>query len=118
MKQQPDLEVAVRTMGTSLKRWGFTPQKPVKRAYQRNDPQVLEQLNQECPSIKAPAKEEDTEIHWGGETGSVSIPANLKGYCPKGQTTVLKHSAKKFNISMISTVTNQGKIRLLIYDKK
>jgi hypothetical protein len=46
------------------------------------------------------------------------MPANLKGYCPKGQTTVLKHSAKKFNISMISTVTNQGKVRLLIYDKK
>ncbi|MAE19501.1 hypothetical protein CMK12_11330 [Candidatus Poribacteria bacterium] len=42
MKQQPGLEVAVRTMGTSLKRWGFTPQKPVKRACQRNDPQVLE----------------------------------------------------------------------------
>ncbi len=48
-------------MGTSLKRWGFTPQKPVKRACQRNDPQVLEQLNQECPSIKAPAKEEAKE---------------------------------------------------------
>ena len=105
-------------METSLKRWGFTPQKPVKRAYQRNDPQVLEQLHQECPSIKAPAKEEDPEIHWGGETGSVSIPENLKGYCPKGQTTVLKHSAKKFNINRISTVTNQGKVRLLIYDKK
>jgi len=42
IKQQPGLEVAVRTMETSLKRWGFTPQKPVKRAYQRNDPQVLE----------------------------------------------------------------------------
>ncbi len=46
------------------------------------------------------------------------MPANLKGYCPKGQTTVLKHSAKKFNINRISTVTNQGKVRLLIYDKK
>ena len=42
MKQQPGLEVVVRTMGTYLKKWGFTPQKPVKRAYQRNDPQVLE----------------------------------------------------------------------------
>jgi len=40
-------------------------------------------------------KEEGTEIHWEDETGSVSMPANLKGYCPKGQTPVLKHSAKK-----------------------
>ena len=79
MKQQPGLEVAVRTMGTSLKRWGFTPQKPVKRACQRNDPQVLEWLNKEYPSIKVPAKEERAEIHRGDETRSVSMSANLKG---------------------------------------
>ncbi|MAE17934.1 hypothetical protein CMK12_03175 [Candidatus Poribacteria bacterium] len=35
-------EVAVRTIRTYLKRWGFAPQKPVKRACQRNDPKVLE----------------------------------------------------------------------------
>ena len=87
MKQQPGLEVVVRTMGTYLKKWGFTPQKPVKPTYQRNDPKVLEWLNQEYPSIKAPAKEEGAEIHWGDETGSVSMSANLKGYCPKGQMT-------------------------------
>lgn len=118
IKQKMGVELAVRTMGTYLKKWGFTPQKPVKRAYERNDTKVQKWLNDEYPSIKAQAKEEGTEIHWGDETGCVSLPVNLKGYSPKGQTPVLKHSAKKFKINMISTVTNQGKVRFMIYDEK
>lgn len=118
IKQQLGIELAVRTMGTYLKKWGFTPQKPVKRSYERNDKKVQQWLNEEYPSIKAQAKKEGAEIHWGDETGCVSLPVNLKGYSPKGQTPVLKHSAQKFKINMISTVTNQGKVRFMIYDEK
>ncbi len=118
IKQKLDIDIAVRTMGTYLKKWGFTPQKPVKRAYERSDKKVQKWLNDEYPSIKNQAQKEDAEIHWGDETGCVSLPVNLKGYAPKGKTPVLKHSAKKFKINMISTVTNQGKVRFMIYDEK
>ena len=118
IKQKLDIDIAVRTMGTYLKKWGFTPQKPVKRAYERSDKKVQKWLDDEYPSIKNQAQKEDAEIHWGDETGCVSLPVNLKGYAPKGQTPVLKHSAKKFKINMISTVTNQGKVRFMIYDEK
>lgn len=118
IKQRLGIELAIRTTGTYLKKWGLTPQKPIKRAYERNDQKVKEWLTDQYPAIKAQAKDEGAEIHWGDETGCVSLPVNLKGYSPKGQTPVLKHSAKKFKINMISTVTNQGKVRFMIYDEK
>lgn len=42
----------IRTVGEYLKRWGFTPQKPVKRAYQRSDAAVQDWLKNKFPAIK------------------------------------------------------------------
>jgi len=36
IKQRFGIEMPIRTVGEYLKRWGFTPQKPVKRAYEQN----------------------------------------------------------------------------------
>ncbi|WP_233420939.1 winged helix-turn-helix domain-containing protein [Xenorhabdus nematophila] len=58
-----------------LKRWGFTPQKPLKRAYEQN-PQAVEKWHKETyPAIKKKAAEEGAEIWWGDETG-------IKKYLP------------------------------------
>ncbi len=35
-EQETGLKVSIRTVGEYLKRWGFTPQKPAKRAYEQN----------------------------------------------------------------------------------
>ncbi len=34
VQQEFGIELPIRTMGEYLKRWGFTPQKPIKRAYE------------------------------------------------------------------------------------
>ena len=38
-----------------------------------------------------------------------------RGYAPKGQTPILRKKAKRFSTNMISSVTNQGKVRWMIY---
>ena len=40
IKQDFGVEIPIRTVGDYLKRWGFTPQKPIKRAYERNDQKI------------------------------------------------------------------------------
>lgn len=118
IKDRFRIKIAERTVGDYLKRWNFTPQKPIKRAYERNDKKVKKWLDEEYPAIKKLAKKEKAEIHWGDETSCVSMPSYLRGYSPRGETPVLKHSAKKFKINMISTVTNQGKVRFMVYEEK
>ena len=63
------LDMPVRTVGEYLKRWGFAPQKPLRRAYKQNPKAVKKWLEEEYLSIARKAKKERAEIHWGDETG-------------------------------------------------
>ncbi len=51
IKHQYKIEMPIRTVGEYLKRWGFTPQKPTKRAYEQNPKAVKKWLDEEYPSI-------------------------------------------------------------------
>jgi len=62
------VRLPVRTIGHYLKRWGFTPQKPLKRAYEQRPETITRWLEHEYPAIAARAKREGAEIHWGDET--------------------------------------------------
>ncbi len=111
------LKMPIRTVGDYLKRWGFTPQKPLKRAYEQNPKAVQRWLDEEYPAIHERAKQEGAEIHWADETGLRSDSQYGRGYAPKGKTPEQRINAKRVSANMISTVTNQGKVRFMIYDK-
>ena len=54
---------AIRTAGEYLKRWGFTPHKPLKRAYEQRPAEVQKWLNEEYPAIAKEAKLQRAGIH-------------------------------------------------------
>jgi len=109
------IEIARTTTGDYLRKWGFTPQKPKKKAYEQNPVAVQKWLVEEYPAIKERAKEENAEIHWGDETGCKNQCNHGRSYAPKGQTPVKKQMSKSFKVNMISTVTNQGKVQFMTY---
>lgn len=71
-------------MGESLKRWGFTPQKPVRIAGEQQPGAVKQWLKQTDPSIAAQARVEAAEIYWGDPTGVHHQPDAPRGSAPKG----------------------------------
>ncbi|MCK9363709.1 MAG: IS630 family transposase [Syntrophales bacterium] len=115
IKQLYSIDMPIRTVGEYLKRWGFTPQKPVKRAYEQSSEAVKKWLETDYPLIVSRAKEEKAEIHWGDETGVQTGANRVRGFAPKGQTPVVRLVAKRSHISMISAITNQGKVRFMVY---
>ena len=110
------IKVPIRTVGEYLKRWGFTPQKPIKKAYEQRPAEVRKWLDEEYPQIVVRAKAEQAEIHWGDETGLRSDDVRGRGYAPKGQTPVVRVNNKREGLSIISTVTNQGKVRWKVFE--
>jgi transposase len=110
------IELPIRTVGEYLKRWGFTPQKPIKKAYEQRPAEVRKWLDEEYPQIAGRAKAEQAEIHWGDETGLRSDDVRGRGYAPKGQTPVVRVNNKREGLSIISTVTNQGKVRWKVFE--
>ena len=116
IKQETGIAMPIRTVGEYLKRWGFTPQKPVKRAYEQNPKAVQRWLDDEYPEIKSRAKKENAEIYWGDETGMRNDSQHERGYAPKGKTPVVRLNANRTSTNMISAITNQGKVRFKIFD--
>ena len=80
------VKLAKRTVGDYLKRWNFTPQKPIVRAYEQNPEAVKKWLEEEYPKIKADAVCENAEIHWADETAIVNTDVRGRSYAPCGQT--------------------------------
>lgn len=111
------IDIPIRTIGNYLKRWGFTPQKPLRKAYEQRPAEVKKWLDEVYPEIAERAKEEKAEIHWGDETGMRNDSQAGKSFSPKGETPVIRISSKRESLNMISTVTNQGTVRFMIYEE-
>lgn len=116
IEQRFAISLQVRTMGKYLARWGFTPQKPMKKAYEQSPAAVRKWLHEDYPNIAARAKAEGAEIHWGDESGLRSDDVRGRSFAPKGQTPVVRVNNKRHGLSIISTVTNKGQMRWRIFD--
>ena len=115
IKAEFGIDMPIRTVGEYLKRWGFTPQKPIRRAYEQSPAKVKQWLEEDYPALTERAKAEGAEIHWGDETGLRSDTQHGRGYAPRGKTPELAIPAKRHSINMISSITNQGKVRFMLY---
>jgi transposase len=112
------IEMPVRTVGEYLIRWGFTPQKPLRRAYKQNPQAINKWLDREYPAIAKKAKKERAEIHWGDETGLCNDSYHGRSYAPRGETPAIRLHPRCKRVNLISTVTNQGKVRFMVYEAK
>jgi transposase len=109
-------KLPIRTVGEYLSRWGFTPQKPIKRAYEQQPERIKKWLDEEYPGIARRAGKEKAEILWGDETGISSEDNRGRGYAPRGQTPVVYSPAARFSTSMISAINNEGLLRFKVYE--
>jgi transposase len=118
IRQEFGIDLQVRSIGKYLTRWGFTPQKPIKRAYEQKPEAVQAWLAGEYPGIEQRARSEGAEIHWGDETALVNTDVRGRSYAPVGKTPVaMAVGGTRHKLSMIATVTNQGKTRWMIIDE-
>jgi transposase len=118
IEQRFGLRLSVWTIGRYLNRWGFTPQKPVRRAFERDPEAVRRWLEQEYPKIRAQAKAEHATIYWADEMGLRSDHAAGRTYGRRGQTPVIRGTGRRFGCSMISAVTNRGQLNFMVFQKR
>lgn len=111
--QRYGIRLPVRTIGHYLARWGFTPQKPLKRAYEQRPETIERWVQHEYPAIAARARREGAEIHWGDETSLSTSDPRGRGFAPRGKTPVLTVVSHRKSVSFLSTVTNGGKVRFM-----
>src|ERR1051325_10110238 len=108
--------LTLSVVGRYLRAWGFTAQRPARRGTERRDEVVRAWLERTYPAIARKAKAQGCEIHWADETGLSRRAKYGPTAAPKGHTPVIRRPGKRFAQSMISSLTNKGKLRFMIYE--
>ena len=111
-----DIDLSIWQVGRYLKDWGYTPQKPISKAFEQKPEKVKQWLEQEYPAIKRRAQKEKAVIYFGDETGMRSDHQAGKSYAPKGETPVIKKTGQRFSLNMISAISNKGHLQFMVID--
>jgi transposase len=111
------LHLSVWTVGRYLNHWGFTPQRPLRRAYEQDPAAVRRWLKRDYPAIRERARRENAEIFWEDEMGVRSQDQRGRSYGRRGHTPAIPGTGKRFGCNMISTITNRGQMSFMIFQE-
>jgi transposase len=114
IEKECGMALPVRTVGSYLQRWGFTPQRPLDKACEQNPAAVRTWLDKAYPAIAQRARTEGGEIYWGDETGLRSDDGRGRSYAPRGNRPVVRPCHKREKAGLMSAVTNRGSVRWMI----
>ncbi len=115
IRKEFDLDLAERTVGRYLKRWGFTAKRPRRHARDQDPEEVRQWLEETYPAIEARANREGAEIHWGDEVGVAANQQPARGYAPRGEAATQDVPDPHIRANQISTITNHGEVRFMTY---
>lgn len=99
-----------------LNQLGFSPQKPLWRAFQQDHERVQKWINEEYPKIRALAREQKADIFFGDEAGVRSDYHSGRTWAARGKTPVVKTTGARFNCNMVSAVSPHGAMRFMLVE--
>jgi transposase len=112
------ITMSVTAVGRCLAQLGITPQKPLRRAYER-DPAAIEHWKQTVyPGLKARAKRVGADIYFLDEAGIRSDAPLQRTWGEKGHTPEVSTSGQRQSINAISAVTLLGAFWYALYAGK
>jgi transposase len=105
-------------VGRLLARLEITPQKPLRRAYERDPERIQQWLDGDYPKLRRRAKKYGAKIYFLDEAGFDSDPVLGRTYGLKGHTPVVTTSGQRQSINAISAVNAKGEFWYNVYSGK
>ena len=115
IRRECAVELAVRTVGLYLRRWGFTPKRPRRHARDQDPEEVRHWLEEVYPAIERRAEREGAAIYWADEVGAAADRHPARGYAPEGEPATMDVPGPHVRANQISAIANDGKVRFMTY---
>ena len=110
-----DIDLADRSVGTYLRRWGYTSKRPSRHARKQDADAVERWLLETYPDLEAQAEREGAEILWTDEVGVQADHHPGYGYAPKGERATMDVPGPHIRVNQISAIGNEGTVRFMTY---
>jgi transposase len=118
IEEKMGVELGLTAVGRLLASLDITPQKPLRRAYERDPQAVKHWLEERYPELKRRAKRLGAKIFFLDEAGFQSDPPLGRSYGLKGSTPVVVTSGQRQSINVISAVNARGEFWAATYTGK
>jgi transposase len=86
-------------------RLGWSPQKPRRRARERDEAAILDWQSKEFPRIASEARQRDAHLVFLDESGFMLTPSVRRTWAPQGKTPILDAWDRRDRISAISSIS-------------
>lgn len=106
--QRFGVRLSVTSIGRLLAELEITPQKPLRRAYERDPAAVERWIREEYPALRVRAKRRSADIVFLDEAGIRSDMTFARTWARRGQTPVVRTSGQRQAVNAISAVTARG----------
>ncbi len=116
IKKKFDVHISEVSVGRLMKRLGFSPQRPLYRAWQQDPVLVHQWQEKEYPKMAKRAKREGALVMFSDEAGMRSDYHSGTTWAPIGQTPVVEATGARYALNMISAVSAQGHFRFMLVD--
>ena len=113
IRQKFSAKLSEVSVGRLMRRLGFSPQRPLYRAWQQNPALVENWRDEEYPKIAARAKREGAVVFFADESAIRSDYHAGTTWSPTGKTPVVEATGARFSVNMLSAVNAQGGSRFM-----
>ena len=116
IKRKFGVDYSEQNTGRILKMLGFSPQRPVYQALER-DPEKRRIWKEETfPAIRKRAGEEGAKIFFADEAGCRTDHHAGTTWAPVGQTPVVTATGKRQSVGMISAISMRGSMHWMVFE--
>jgi transposase len=117
IRKECGIDLAERTVGQYLRRWGYTAKKPSRHSRHQDPDEVQQWLEETYPAIEAQAAREHAASLWTAEVGVQADHQPGYGYAREGERATLEMPQPHLRVNQISAISNEGTVRFLTYEK-
>ena len=112
------VRISEKTAGRYLRAWGFSPQKPARRALEQDPEAVTRWLEERYPALQKRSRRERARILWCDETGLRSDHTAGRSWSPVGQTPIVEGTGQRFGANVVSAISNQGHLQFMVFKQR
>ncbi len=102
------IALGLTAVGRLLAELEITPQKPLRRAYERDPKAIKRWIETDYPRLQARAKQRNAKVFFLDEAGVRSDPVLGRSWAPRGETPQVSTSGQRQSINAISAVNGRG----------
>lgn len=115
IQKECGIDLAERTVGQYLRRWGYTPKKPSRHGRSQDPDEVEQWLLETYPAIEVQAFQEKADILWTDEVGVSADHHPGTGYARRGERASMDVPRPHIRVNQISAISNKGTVQFMTY---